>query len=196
MNLLMFVSPRGTVYPVLEVPEPVKQAPENRPDRENGVKARVYKTYESLKSKLDYRERLCSELRKAPHLRVYHSARTDSHIAQQKLRKFLVSRYHKHKRWLRTDALLAALGIFLMPIPGPNIFFFYPAARTVGHYLARKGASHILNLESVSFHPEPLIDQIEDKLDGLESAQDLLAELERRYNVRDLMAILSRIRGK
>ncbi len=77
-----------------------------------------------------------------------------------------------------------------MPVPGPNIFFFYPAARTLGHYLARKGAQHALNCGKLSFHSEPLIDRVQNHLQDLKTVQDTLAGLVERYHLPDLERLL------
>jgi hypothetical protein len=77
-----------------------------------------------------------------------------------------------------------------MPLPGPNIFFFYPAARTLGHYLARKGAQHALNCDKLSFHSEPLIDQVQNHLQDLKTVRDTLAGLVEHYQLPDLEKLL------
>jgi hypothetical protein len=53
------------------------------------------------------------------------------------------------------------LSPFLIPVPGPNLFLYYPALRTLSHYLARRGAWHGLRLKEKSLEPLPLISDIE-----------------------------------
>ncbi len=191
MNLLLFQTQAGNPYPILEIasrPEPGFARGSARWSR---IKKGVYQTYRSLMDRVDYHERLCSQLRHSTDLQVVHPSSINSAEAQDRLREFLRSCYSKHSRWFGIDAILAiVVGIPLMPLPGPNIFFFYPAARTLGHYLARKGAQHALNCDNLSFHSEPLIDQVQNHLQDLNTVHDTLAGLVERYHLPDLERLL------
>jgi len=191
MNLLLFETQAGDPYPILEIvsrPEPGFAAGSGRWSR---IRKGVYQTYRRLMDRVDYHERLCSQLRHSTDLQVYHPSNIDSTEARNRLRAFLRSCYSKHSRWVGIDAILAVVvGIPLMPLPGPNIFFFYPAARTLGHYLARKGAQHALNCDKLSFHSEPLIDQVQNHLQDLKTVRDTLAGLVEHYQLPDLEKLL------
>lgn len=191
MNLLLFETPGGKIYPVVEIVSAPSEDLVTGSGRWSRIKKGVHQTYRRLMDRVDYHERLCSQLRHATDLQVYHPSSINSAEAQDRLRDFLRSCYGKHSRWVGIDAILAiVIGIPLMPLPGPNIFFFYPAARTLGHYLARKGAQHALNCDNLSFHSEPLIDQVQNHLQDLGTMQDTLAELVERYHLPDLERLL------
>ncbi len=191
MNLLLFETPGGRIYPVVEIVSAPSEGPVTGSGRWSRIKKGVYQTYRRLMDRVDYHERLCSQLRHASDLQVVHPSAIDSVEAQDRLRDFLRSCYRKHSRWVGINAILAiVVGIPLMPLPGPNIFFFYPAARTLGHYLARKGAQQALNCDNLSFHSEPLIDQVQNHLQDLRTMQDTLAELVQRYHLPDLERLL------
>ena len=191
MNLLLFETSGGRIYPVVEIVSAPSEGLVTGSGRWSRIKKGVYQTYRRLMDRVDYHERLCSQLRHASDLQVVHPSAIDSVEAQDRLRDFLRSCYSKHSRWVGIDAILAiVVGIPLMPLPGPNIFFFYPAARTLGHYLARKGAQHALNCDNLSFHSEPLIDQVQNHLQDLGTMQDTLAELVERYHLPDLERLL------
>ncbi len=191
MNLLLFETPGGKIYPVVEIVSAPSEDVVTGSGRWSRIKKGVHQTYRRLMDRVDYHERLCSQLRHATDLQVYHPSSIHSAEAQDRLRDFLRSCYSKHSRWVGIDAILAiVVGIPLMPLPGPNIFFFYPAARTLGHYLARKGAQHALNCDNLSFHSEPLIDQVQNHLQDLKTMQDTLAELVERYQLPDLERLL------
>ena len=191
MNLLLFETSGGRTYPVVEIVSAPSEGPVTGSGRWSRIKKGVYQTYRRLMDRVDYHERLCSQLRHASDLQVVHPSSIDSVEAQDRLRDFLRSCYSKHSRWVGIDAILAiVVGIPLMPLPGPNIFFFYPAARTLGHYLARKGAQQALNCDNLSFHSEPLIDQVQNHLQDLRTMQDTLAELVQRYHLPDLERLL------
>ncbi len=197
MNLLLFQTQAGDPYPILEIVSRSEPGFATGSGRWSRIKKGVYQTYRRLMDRVDYHERLCSQLRHSTDLRVYHSSSIDSTEAQDRLRDFLRSCYSKHSRWVGIDAILAVVvGIPLMPLPGPNIFFFYPAARTLGHYWARKGALHALNCDNLSFHSEPLIDQVQNHLQDLKTVQDTLARLVERYHLPDLERLLIRLGKK
>jgi hypothetical protein len=194
MNLLIFESSRGEILPVVETVSVTEPAVGEDSGRWGRIKRQTHRTYRNLKEKLPYYENLCSQLREARSLQVYHSSSWQSDDCPQQLRNFLTFRDGKHSRWLWIHAVLAFLGIFLMPLPGPNIFFFYPAARTFGHYLARKGARHLLGMQTVSFQSDPLIDLVQSNIENLEKVRTELTQLEERYHIEKLEKILSAIR--
>ena len=196
MNLLLFQTRRGHAYPVIETPPRSSTSAAEGSGRGSQIKKRVYQAYRNLRNKLDYQERICSQLRRAVDLRVYHPSTMDAVEAQKKLRDFLRFRYSKHSRWLWIDAVLAFLGIFFMPVPGPNIFFFYPAARTLGHYFAREGAKHILSLDTLCFQSDPLMDEIQNNLERLENVSDVIGKLEECYNLQNLETFLTRLKER
>ncbi len=196
MNLLLFQTSRGEIFPVIETippPEVIIGEDSNRWQRIKGV---TLQTYHRLKEKLNYHENLCSQLRHASELHVYHPSSWDPAEVPERLRLFFKSRYRKHGRWLCADAVLAFLGIFFTPIPGPNFFFYYPAARTLGHYLARRGAKQALGPHQIFFQEEPLIDQVQAHLGNLERVSDVVADLETRYHLKNLEKLLSRLTEK
>ena len=104
--------------------------------------------------------------------------------------------YSKHSRWFWVDAVLAFFGIFLMFLPGPNIFFFYPAIRSFGHYQARNGARNALSLSEVAFKSEPLVDEIRNHLHDLDSVVAAVEQLEARYQMVDLKKLLLQLGEK
>lgn len=196
MNILLFQPPGTTPFLVTETLSPNRNVAETASGRWGQLRQRIHQTYWELTEKLDHQENLCAQLRHADRLQIYHASRMESPAADEKFRSFLRFRHGSHGRWLCVDAVLAFFGIFLTPIPGPNLFFFYPAARTLGHYLARKGARRALSLANVSFQKDALIDSVEENLDDKEKLVTLSADIEKRYNVHSLEHILSRLRGR
>ncbi len=148
MNLLLFETTQGRVLPVGERrpagPDPSPAAGDSRWQR---LKQQVVDAYRKLKDQFDYWEGLCADLRHADGVRVVHPSSLSADDAQKKLRDFFDSSYSKHGRWLVVDGVLAGLGAILTPIPGPNIFFFYPAVRALSHYFARAGAARASRLK-------------------------------------------------
>ncbi len=187
MNLLLFESRRGDALPVLQpLPKTAIAQRRNPTTRWSRLQDRIRTTYRRLEERFDYNERLCSALRQVPELKVRHSTRMDSEAARKLLHRFFVRQRLKHSAWLKVDVVLAGLGSILTPIPGPNIFFFYPAIRAFGHYTALRGARDAGRLVRLSFAPEPLIDQVQSNLDQIEKLRPLLVQLEQQYNLTDL----------
>ncbi len=185
MNLLLFVDGNGGAYPVLEKLAELAAGPSAEAGRLSRLRVAVRQSYEKLKERFDHTERLCANLRHAPELNIVHGESLSSQEAEKKLRLFLELRYSKHGRWLLVDSLLAGAGSLLTPIPGPNVFFFYPAARAVAHYFARQGARKAQGIQ-LQFMEDSRIDQVQGNLDRIDSVSDVLQELEQRYNVGEL----------
>ncbi len=189
MNLLVFCHPDGNTHFTLERIE--------RPDPselEGGwwlrLQSRIRNGYRRLRQQFAYQERMLGRLRHADRLSVFHAVGRDSARVEKDLRKHLRVGYSKHSTWLVVDAALALLGGLLAWLPGPNIFFFYPAIRALGHYLARKGASRAGQVE-LSFSIEPLIDRVEEAgPSSLEPVRDELGQLEKRYSMDPLEELL------
>jgi len=193
MNLLLFQTPSGELFPV--VPRAAEDQPQHSVDAGwlDRWKAQIRRGYFKLAERFNHEELTCAHLRHAQGLAVRHSARQPSEAVEKKFRQFLNMRYSKHGRWFWIDAVLAFFGIFLMFLPGPNVFFFYPAIRSLGHYHARNGAKNVLSLESFSYHPEPLIDEVQEKLHDLDATTGAVEQLEKRYGFENLKKLLTQL---
>jgi hypothetical protein len=66
----------------------------------------------------------------------------------------------------------------------------------MGHYLARKGARNAMELKSITFRQDPLIDLVQGRLDDLQSIQPTVRELSNRYRIENLEAVLKILRKK
>jgi len=110
----------------------------------------VRNTYYNLEEKIDPMERILKRLRHAPNLTLYYSLRSPEQTAVKTFEALLIRQRRKHTVWLGVDFLIAVVALaltpVLVPIPGPNLFLYYPALRTISHYLARKGALHGLRM--------------------------------------------------
>ena len=72
---------------------------------------------------------------------------------------------------------------FLGPIPGPNVFFYYPFLRLLSHYKALSGIGRTLYTQRIQFKCLP-------ELSGLEQNVRAVAE---RLQIRGLEQYLERI---
>lgn len=197
MNVVLFEGPDQGILPVGERTHSSNGDTQETSDGGWWRRTRktVWQTYERLRDKFDYSERFCGSLRHADSLCIVHSPRLPSEEAEKKLREFLQLSYSKHGRWLAVDGILAGLGAGLFWVPGPNIFFFYPAVRALSHYLAWRGAAKALQ-SAMSFEHDGRIDQVSANLDSLESHGDLLTGLEQSYNLDNLLNTLKNLQKK
>ena len=196
MNVILFETATGRLYPIIQAPVCETRPPVEATGYWAQLKQKVRAGYETIEERLNHEERFFACLRHAARLQVLHRASDPGEAAEKRFRQFLRLGYSKHSRWFWVDAVLAFLGIFLMPLPGPNIFFFYPAIRCFGHYQARNGARNSLSLSDVAFRSEPLVDEIQDHLHDLDSVATAVKQLETKYQMNDLGKLLLQLGEK
>ena len=88
------------------------------------------------------------------------------------------------------DSILALMGGILTPLPGPNLFFFYPAARAVSHYFARKGINTAKALNKKDFTMNSLLDTIQENLTNLEIVENEIDKLEESFRCTHILHLL------
>ncbi|MBI4454912.1 MAG: hypothetical protein HY644_03330 [Acidobacteria bacterium] len=103
------------------------------------IKRVLEKSYRALETKRPLTERLCAHLRHHEGVVLHVPATLSPESAGRLFLSFLAKCVKTHGRWVWADGLLAAFGATLVLIPGPNIFFFYPALRALGHHYAQRG---------------------------------------------------------
>jgi len=107
----------------------------------------------------------------------------DEPQASRAVRQMLSADADAHTRWMFIDALGLLASLALVPLPGPNPFFYYFVFRVGGHYLSRRGARH--GLEHVDWQMRSSPD-----LTDLRRAFALEPQVRRRR----VMEIASRLR--
>jgi hypothetical protein len=84
------------------------------------------------------------------------------------LKNVLKRQRWKHAFWLAIDLALTGVVIMLTPIlapiPGPNLFFYYPFLRLLSHYRALRGASSGLDAKTIQFKDLPELTSLEHNL--------------------------------
>ncbi|MYC80763.1 MAG: hypothetical protein F4X19_01555 [Acidobacteria bacterium] len=123
--------------------------------------------YYELQNRLDPMERVFNRMRLAGPMRVHFSSSLSESEARARLKSLLAGQRIRHGAWMIVDGLLALgmvpLAPVLVPIPGPNLFFYYPALRTFSHWLAWQGV-----LSALRQMPPQLVAR--EEIAGLESA--------------------------
>ena len=91
--------------------------------------------------------------------------------APEEFQRTLRRQRWKHAFWFSIDFMITGVVIiftpFLAPIPGPNVFFYYPFLRLLSHYRAILGASSGLRSTDVEFKDLLELRGLEDNLPGL-----------------------------
>ncbi|HEY2931147.1 MAG TPA: hypothetical protein VGK99_05325 [Acidobacteriota bacterium] len=122
------------------------------------VKRKLKKAHQAVEQRLSLDERLCSHLRFHDEA-VLHAPTSFSEERTAKLfLSFVEECVKKHRRWALADGILAVFGTALVWVPGPNVFFLYPALRALGHYHAQSGGSRHLNPGGPSVRSCSLLD--------------------------------------
>ncbi len=123
--------------------------------------------YYELQNRLDPMERVFKRMRHAGPLRVHFSSSLSESEARARLKSLLLGQRIRHGFWMIFDGLLALgmvpLAPVLVPIPGPNLFFYYPALRTFSHWVAWQGV-----LSALRRMPPQLV--AKEEIAALESA--------------------------
>jgi hypothetical protein len=138
-----------------------------RPNRLLGWVGRTIRTlhdyYVKLEDKLDPCERVVKAMASTNRF-VVHGAKSEFHRVLRRQRL-------KHLFWFSIDFVLTGVVIVftpvLAPIPGPNVFFYYPFLRLLSHYRAILGAASGLRSSDVQFKDLPELRSLEDNLSGL-----------------------------
>lgn len=154
-------------------------------------KEKTLEFYNKFKERFDPQEIVCSNLRFAEEITILHPKIISETEAEKKLSQFLSNSRKKHRIWLWIDTILAMMGGILTPLPGPNLFFFYPAARAVSHYFAGKGVATARALERKSFTENSLLDTIQENITSLESVRAEIEKLEKVCGCGHIQRLLS-----
>lgn len=193
-RLLLLRPPSGPPVAAMSLDHTRVEVPEEHDDEGfyERNRRRVYSAYRTLKDRLDYQERICSALRHTEPLEVHHAAGLAEPEAREIWEDYLSRQASRHRFRLALYTFLAILGLALIPIPGPNVFSFYPAALALGRYLALLGVKRARQSTVLSFNPEPLVDDLEGSAGSLEQVQAQIHTLEERFGVTRLEELLTR----
>ena len=189
-TLDLYLIPRRNRY-ILFAPTDIVELCENESDdrvrrsigwvkqRQNRLVAwigRVLQTahshYARLEDRIDPMERVLKAIGESSALVVHYPETLDEGHARTTLRDILRKQRIKHLFWLAVDSVITvfvvALTPILMPIPGPNVFFYYPALRLLSHYRARRGSASALGPMPVQFKSLRDFASVEENLRGLD----------------------------
>jgi len=128
-----------------------------------GVRS-LHDYYQRLEDKIDPIERVLKAMASTNRYVVYTPDRLAFERALRRQR-------WKHGFWFSIDVVITAVVIvftpILAPIPGPNLFFYYPFLRLLSHYRALRGTASGLNSPEIQFKDLPEPSSLAHNLPGL-----------------------------
>jgi hypothetical protein len=128
----------------------------------------VVHAYHAMENRIDPQEQVLKRLNYARHSVFFHATQWTQDQAVQILKKLFTVCRKKHLIWVAIDGFITMITILLtpvlMPLPGPNVFFYYPLLRTISHYRACRAAHRTINLSGMKLLPLKVLDSIEEVL--------------------------------
>lgn len=140
-----------------------EESSDQGPSRWKKLKLSVYSLYKKSEAKFPLKERLCASFYTTREIKIYYPAGHSLFEATKAWEHYLLKEQSRQRFWTYLDLLLSGLGGLMMPLPGPNVFFYYPAVRTFSHYRAWKGATRGNQL-MVTFSSNQDLQELEEAL--------------------------------
>ncbi len=191
ITLLLFIK-KGKPFFIASQPDVAESTIKSSlPEPVLRLKEKILGFYDKFKERFDPQENVCSVLRFSDRITVVHPESIPEAEAGEIFENFLSHSGKKHTVWMLIDSILALMGGILTPLPGPNLFFFYPAARVISHYFARKGISTAKALSKKDFTMNSLLDTIQENLTDLENVENEIGNLEESSRCKHILRLLS-----
>jgi hypothetical protein len=132
--------------------------------------------YLRFEDRMDPVERILKAMSSADEFVVHYGSPCDESTASAGFKSFLRWQRLKHVFWFVVDVIVCGIMVVfipvLAPIPGPNVFFYYPFLRLLSHYRALRGIGNGLYNGRIEFKCLP-------ELSGLDHNAGLERFLER-----------------
>ena len=155
----------------------------------------VHNYYQKLEDRIDPLERVLKAMASAGHLDVYYAPAERIDDIRGRFESILRRQRFKHRFWISLDTVvcivIGAFTPFLAPIPGPNVFFYYPFLRWLSHYRAIRGTTNGLRFNAVEFKSLPELSGLEENLES-RFDRNAIRSLAERLKIRGLEQFLER----
>jgi hypothetical protein len=153
--------------------------------------------YVRLEDRIDPVERVLKAVACSAALNLYYAPSADEAEIRARFSAMLRKQRIKHTFWLCVDSLIGSVVIvftpILAPIPGPNVFFYYPALRVLSHYRALKGARQGLSAIPVEFMRMPELAELESNLRASEIDNSAVRAFAEKLQIPGLARFLERL---
>jgi hypothetical protein len=151
------------------------------------VMSGAHRYYIRLEDRIDPAERILKAMASGGEFVVHYPASCTEATAFDVFKGILRKQRLKHVFWFVIDVVVCGVMVMfipvLAPIPGPNVFLYYPFLRLLSHYRALRGIGKGLFTEAIQFKCLP-------ELSGLEQNVRAAAE---RLKIRGLEQYLERM---
>lgn len=125
-----------------------------------------YNYYLSLEDRIDPQERVLKAMGIAERFVVYFIRKENGGSIGAEFHAVLKRQRLKHIFWFGIDLVVSGIVVIftpvLAPIPGPNIFFYFPFLRLMSHYQAIRGARAGLAHRDLEFKSLPGLSSLAD----------------------------------
>jgi hypothetical protein len=153
--------------------------------------------YVRLEDRIDPVERVFKAVACSGELTVHHASTVDPGRIRSHFQGVLRRGRLKHAVWLSVDAVISGIVIaftpILAPIPGPNIFLYYPVLRLLSHLRALRGAASALRSSKVQFKSLPDLSGLEENLQTRRFDRGRIGAAVRSLNISGLDRFLERM---
>jgi hypothetical protein len=152
--------------------------------------------YEKLEDRIDPLERVLKAMASANTVEIYYASGASADTVRRSYQAILFRQRWKHIFWLSVDTIaclvIALFTPFLAPIPGPNVFFYYPFLRWLSHYRAIRGTTSGAGSSAIEFKSLPELSTLEENLRA-RFDRNAIRSLAERLKVRGLEQFLERV---
>jgi hypothetical protein len=126
----------------------------------------AYSYYVKLEDRIDPQERVLKGMGLVHQFKVHFIRKEKAGSIGSEFHGVLRRQRIKHIFWFSVDLIICGVVVlftpFLAPIPGPNIFFYYPFLRLLSHYQAIRGAKTGLAYQDLEFKSLPGLSSLAD----------------------------------
>jgi hypothetical protein len=153
--------------------------------------------YIKLEDRIDPAERVLKAMASVEGFVVYHGLPENSEDARMRYKSVLRRQRLKHRIWFGVDMAVSAVALIftpiLAPIPGPNLFLYFPLLRMLSHYRAMRGAKSGLRSEEIEFKCLPDLIGLEENLRTPPLDRRTILAMAEGLNIRGLEQFLERM---
>ncbi len=125
-----------------------------------------YNYYVRLEDRIDPQERVLKAMGIVERFLVYFIRKEERGSISAEFHAVLKRQRMKHIFWFVIDLIVCGIVVLftpvLAPIPGPNVFFYYPFLRLLSHYQAIRGARAGLAYRDLEFKSLPGLSSLAD----------------------------------
>jgi hypothetical protein len=126
----------------------------------------AYNYYVRLEDRIDPQERVVKAIGVAQRFTIHFIPKESGGSIGAEFHGVLRRQRLKHVFWFAVDLIVSGVVVvftpFLAPIPGPNVFFYYPFLRLLSHYQALHGTKVGLAYQDLEFKSLPGVSSVTD----------------------------------